>query len=167
MSTSIKQRIYQNRADVSDLLELWRAGDETIVFTNGVFDLLHPGHVLYLEQAAALGTKLVIGINSDMSAKTLGKGDHRPINDQSARALVMAGLRSVDMVVLFDEATPLELIQVVRPDILVKGGDYTMNQIVGAQEVMAYGGSVQQLDFVEGYSTTAIEQKILKAGLDT
>ncbi|NQV52864.1 MAG: D-glycero-beta-D-manno-heptose 1-phosphate adenylyltransferase [Flavobacteriales bacterium] len=166
MSSSVTQRIYQDRAEVASLLGLWREGEETIVFTNGVFDLIHPGHVLYLEQAAALGTKLVLGLNSDVSAKALGKGDHRPINDQRARALVMAGLRSIDMVVFFDEATPLELIQIVRPDILVKGGDYTIDQIVGAPEVLAYGGSVQQLDFAEGYSTTAIEQKILKAGLD-
>ncbi|MEQ9188455.1 MAG: D-glycero-beta-D-manno-heptose 1-phosphate adenylyltransferase [Cryomorphaceae bacterium] len=162
MSVSLEHRIFSHRSAISDVLEAWRAKGERIVFTNGVFDLLHPGHIVYLEQAAALGTKLVLGLNSDASAKKLGKGEHRPINDQRSRSLVVAGLRSVDMVVLFDEATPLELIKTVLPAVLVKGGDYKIETVVGAEEVVNYGGEVKLLRFLDGYSTTAIEQKILK-----
>lgn len=165
MSSGIENRIHQHRYTIEDVLRTWRSASESIVFTNGVFDLIHPGHVLYLEQAKALGTKLVLGLNSDASARSLGKGDGRPINDQKSRSLVIAALRSVDLVVIFDEYTPLELIKVVRPNILVKGGDYTVDQIVGAKEVIEAGGEVKQLDFVEGYSTTAIEQRILNSGL--
>jgi len=138
----------------------WTKSGERIVFTNGVFDLIHPGHILYLEEAAQLGTKLIIGLNSDSSAKTLNKGDHRPINDEIARAIVISALKSVDAVVLFDESTPISLIEAIKPDTLVKGGDYSIDQIVGADIVIANGGQVKTLQFVEGYSTTAIEQKI-------
>lgn len=162
MSTPLDHRIFSHRSAIGDVLEAWRAKGERVVFTNGVFDLLHPGHVVYLAQAAALGTKLVLGLNSDASAKQLGKGEHRPINDQRSRSLVVAGLRSVDMVVLFDEATPLELIETVRPAVLVKGGDYSVETVVGAEKVLKYGGEVKLLRFLDGYSTTAIEQKILK-----
>ena len=162
MNALSEHRIFSHRSAVGSILETWRSENEQIVFTNGVFDLLHPGHVAYLEEAAALGTKLVLGLNSDASAKKLGKGEHRPINDQRARALVVAGLRSIDMVVLFDEATPLELIETVRPAVLVKGGDYRIETVVGAEEVLKYGGEVKLLRFLDGYSTTAIEQKILK-----
>ena len=162
MNALSEHRIFSHRSAIGDILDSWRAENERIVFTNGVFDLLHPGHVAYLEEAAALGTKLVLGLNSDASAKKLGKGEHRPINDQRSRALVVAGLRSIDMVVLFDEATPLELIETVRPAVLVKGGDYRIETVVGAEEVLRYGGEVKLLRFLDGYSTTAIEQKILK-----
>ena len=138
----------------------WTKSGDRIVFTNGVFDLIHPGHILYLEEAAQLGTKLIIGLNSDSSAKTLNKGDHRPINDEIARAIVISALKSVDAVVLFDESTPISLIEAIKPDTLVKGGDYSIDQIVGADIVIANGGQVKTLQFVEGYSTTAIEQKI-------
>ena len=138
----------------------WTKSGDRIVFTNGVFDLIHPGHILYLEEAAQLGTKLIIGLNSDTSAKTLNKGDHRPINDEIARAIVISALKSVDAVVLFDESTPISLIEAIKPDTLVKGGDYSIDQIVGADFVIANGGQVKTLQFVEGYSTTAIEQKI-------
>jgi len=138
----------------------WTKSGDRIVFTNGVFDLIHPGHILYLEEAAQLGTKLIIGLNSDTSAKTLNKGDHRPINDEIARAIVISALKSVDAVVLFDESTPISLIEAIKPDTLVKGGDYSIDQIVGADIVIANGGQVKTLQFVEGYSTTAIEQKI-------
>jgi len=138
----------------------WTKSGERIVFTNGVFDLIHPGHILYLEEAAQLGTKLIIGLNSDTSAKTLNKGDHRPINDEIARAIVISALKSVDAVVLFDESTPISLIEAIKPDTLVKGGDYSIDQIVGADIVIANGGQVKTLQFVEDYSTTAIEQKI-------
>ena len=138
----------------------WTKSGDRIVFTNGVFDLIHPGHILYLEEAAQLGTKLIIGLNSDTSAKTLNKGDHRPINDEIARAIVISALKSVDAVVLFDKSTPISLIEAIKPDTLVKGGDYSIDQIVGADIVIANGGQVKTLQFVEGYSTTAIEQKI-------
>ena len=138
----------------------WTKSGDRIVFTNGVFDLIHPGHILYLEEAAQLGTKLIIGLNSDSSAKTLNKGDHRPINDEIARAIVISALKSVDAVVLFDKSTPISLIEAIKPDTLVKGGDYSIDQIVGADIVIANGGQVKTLQFVEGYSTTAIEQKI-------
>jgi rfaE bifunctional protein nucleotidyltransferase chain/domain len=151
--------------ELSALRKKWADQNETVVFTNGVFDLIHPGHILYLEEAAALGSKLIIGLNSDASGKSLNKGDHRPINDEKARSIVISSLKSVDAVVLFNESTPLKLIETLYPDILVKGGDYTLEQIVGAKEVMANGGKVKQLQFVEGYSTTSIEQKIQNAVL--
>ncbi len=137
-----------------------------IVFTNGVFDLIHPGHVLYLEEAKSLGNRLIVGLNSDDSAKRLGKGSNRPINDENSRALVIAALESVDLVVLFDQDTPLDLITTLKPNVLVKGGDYSIDQIVGSELVIAMGGKVDSLPFVEGYSTTTIEQRILNAGLD-
>jgi D-glycero-beta-D-manno-heptose 1-phosphate adenylyltransferase len=151
--------------ELSALRKSWAEKNEVVVFTNGVFDLIHPGHIIYLEEAAALGTKLILGLNSDASAKTLNKGDHRPINDEKARSIVISSLKSIDAVVLFDESTPINIIETLRPDILVKGGDYTIDQIVGAKEVIANGGKVKQLQFVEGYSTTTIEQKIQKAVL--
>ncbi len=147
------------------LVDDWAQTEKT-VFTNGVFDLIHPGHVLYLEEAKSLGTKLIVGLNSDHSVKTLGKGAHRPINHSEARAIVLAGLESVDLIVYFDNETPLELIENLKPNVLVKGGDYTLEQIVGAKEVLDNGGKVQSLSFVKGYSTTAVEQRILKAGLE-
>ena len=137
-----------------------------IVFTNGVFDLIHPGHVLYLEEAKSLGNRLIVGLNSDDSAKRLGKASNRPINDENSRALVIAALESVDLVVLFDQDTPLDLITTLKPNVLVKGGDYSIDQIVGSELVIAMGGKVDSLPFVEGYSTTTIEQRILNAGLD-
>lgn len=151
--------------ELSALRKSWAEKNEVVVFTNGVFDLIHPGHILYLEEAAALGTKLILGLNSDASAKTLNKGDHRPINDEKARSIVISSLKSIDAVVLFDESTPINIIETLRPDILVKGGDYSIDQIVGADVVIANGGKVKQLQFVEGYSTTTIEQKIQKAVL--
>ena len=137
----------------------WRAQDETVVFTNGCFDLIHPGHVLYLESAKGQGNRLILGLNSDDSVKRL-KGPSRPIQNEEARALVLAALASVDLVVIFNEDTPLALIEGLQPDILVKGGDWSVEQIVGAQEVMAHGGKVRSLLFEDGYSTTHIIQKI-------
>tara|TARA_B110000037_G_scaffold31719_1_gene38105 strand:+ start:1244 stop:1747 length:504 start_codon:yes stop_codon:yes gene_type:complete len=159
-----KEKI-QSLDEAIKLVSDW-AQTEKIVFTNGVFDLIHPGHVLYLEEAKTLGTKLIVGLNSDHSAKTLGKGAHRPINPLEARAIVLAGLQSVDLIVSFDDETPLELIENLRPNVLVKGGDYTLEQIIGSSEVLDNGGKVHSLSFLKGYSTTAIEQRILKAGLD-
>lgn len=139
----------------------WRASGEKVVFTNGVFDLLHPGHVFYLEEAKLLGNRLVVGLNSDLSAKQLNKGDHRPINDEQARAMVLAALESVDAVVFFSEDTPTELIQKLKPDVLVKGGDYAEDEVAGGDFVRQLGGQVCIIPFVKGYSTTLIEQKII------
>ena len=139
--------------------EEWHNKDESIVFTNGCFDLLHKGHVQYLEQAAELGDHLVIGLNSDDSTMRL-KGPNRPINRQDSRAFVMAAMGFVDAVVVFDEDTPAELIHLLSPDVLVKGGDYNPDEIVGADHVRAKGGRVIVLSFLEGFSTTSIEKKI-------
>lgn len=133
----------------------------TISFTNGVFDILHTGHIASLSQAAAEASFLIVGLNSDASVKRL-KGNERPINNQHARALVLASLIIVDAVVIFDEDTPLELITAILPDVLVKGGDYTIEQIVGAKEVLANGGRVVINEMVEGFSTTGIIDKIRK-----
>jgi D-beta-D-heptose 7-phosphate kinase/D-beta-D-heptose 1-phosphate adenosyltransferase len=123
-------------------------------FTNGCFDILHRGHVAYLAQARAWCDRLVVGLNSDRSIRAL-KGEGRPINDQQSRALVLAGLSCVDLLCVFDEETPIALIQAARPDVLVKGADYTVATVVGADFVQSYGGQVRLADLVEGFSTTA------------
>jgi rfaE bifunctional protein nucleotidyltransferase chain/domain len=129
-----------------------------IVFTNGCFDILHLGHVHYLSAAKDLGDILVIGLNSDDSVKRL-KGENRPMNTQYARALLLAALQFVDFVIVFDEDTPLNLIQQITPHVLVKGGDYKIEDVVGAEWVMAHGGKVEIVDFVEGYSSTNLIKK--------
>lgn len=134
--------------------------DKKIVFTNGVFDILHRGHVTYLAEARKLGDLLVLGLNSDSSVKRLGKGDDRPLNKEEDRKVVMSALKSVDFVEIFTEDTPLNLILEVKPKVLVKGGDYKIEQIVGAQEVLGWGGEVFSLNFVDGYSTTSLIKKI-------
>ena len=131
-----------------------------MVFTNGVFDLLHPGHVEYLEAARGLGDALVVGVNGDASARRLGKGPGRPVNDAVGRARVLAGLVAVDRVVIFEEDTPLELIMALRPDVLVKGGDYSRASIVGADFVESTGGTVLTIDLVPGQSTTSIVERL-------
>ena len=131
-----------------------------LVFTNGVFDVLHRGHVMYLAQARALGASLVVALNTDASAKRLGKGPDRPLNLEVDRACVMAALASTSLVTWFDEDTPLELIARIQPDILVKGGDYDMQKLAETRVVEAYGGRALALPFVDGYSTTALVQKI-------
>ena len=141
------------------IVQLWQQQGETVVFTNGCFDLLHYGHLHYLAQARDLGHRLVLGLNSAGSVCRL-KGPHRPINDELTRIWQMASLAFIDAVVVFEEDTPWELLRVLQPDILVKGGDYAPEAIVGADIVMARGGKVLTLPFIEGYSTTAIEQKI-------
>jgi rfaE bifunctional protein nucleotidyltransferase chain/domain len=131
-----------------------------LVFTNGVFDVLHRGHVMYLAQARALGASLVVALNTDASAKRLGKGPDRPLNLEVDRACVMAALASTSLVTWFDEDTPLELIAQIQPDILVKGGDYDMQKLAETRVVEAYGGRALALPFVDGYSTTALVRKI-------
>lgn len=131
-----------------------------LVFTNGVFDILHAGHVNYLIDAAQLGDYLVVGVNSDSSVKTLNKAPNRPIIPQQQRAELIAALKCVAAVVVFNESTPLELIQTLKPNVLVKGGDYSFNTIVGAEFVRDLGGTVTTIPLTEGFSTTAIIQKI-------
>jgi rfaE bifunctional protein nucleotidyltransferase chain/domain len=137
----------------------WKAEGQKLVFTNGVFDLIHTGHITYLAQAAELGHKLIIGLNSDASVKRL-KGEGRPVNHQDSRALLLSAFFFIDAIVIFGEDTPANLINAVMPDVLVKGGDYTIENIVGANEVMANGGEVKTINFVEGYSSTSIINKI-------
>jgi rfaE bifunctional protein nucleotidyltransferase chain/domain len=139
----------------------WQSEGKKVVFTNGVFDLLHIGHITYMAKASELGDKLIIGLNSDSSVKRI-KGDDRPVNDQNSRAALLAALFFVDGIVVFEEDTPLNLISTLLPDILVKGADYAIENIVGAKEVIANGGEVKTIDFVEGYSSTSIIQKIRK-----
>lgn len=148
----------------------WQMKGEKVVFTNGCFDILHTGHVTYLVKAADLGHKLVVGLNTDQSVKRQGKGEERPINHEDARLMVLASLGFVDAVVLFDEDTPLRLIEALSPDILVKGGDYDAEErdihskkyIVGSDIVLKKGGKVCTIDLVDGFSTTSIVNKLKK-----
>lgn len=137
----------------------WRLKSKTIGFTNGVFDILHQGHIKILSEAAAFTDMLVVGVNSDASVKRL-KGESRPVNDERARALILASLIMVDAVVIFDEDTPLELIKSIKPDVLIKGGDYTVDSIVGAKEVMAENGKVEIIPLEQGFSTSGIIDRI-------
>jgi rfaE bifunctional protein nucleotidyltransferase chain/domain len=136
--------------------------DLTLVFTNGVFDILHRGHVAYLKEARELGDVLVVGVNTDASARRLGKGTDRPFNPEEDRALVLAALECVDAVCLFDEDTPRALVADLLPDVLVKGGDYRLPDVAGREEVEAAGGRVALIPFLEGYSTTDLVQRIRK-----
>lgn len=162
MSNRIKEKIQSKIVTLSQLQKImpdWKASGGKVVFTNGVFDLIHPGHITYMADAAALGTKLIIGLNSDSSVKRI-KGADRPVNDQNSRALLLAAMFFIDAVVIFEEDTPLNLINALLPDVLVKGGDYTVDTIVGAAEVIANGGEVKTISFVDGFSSTAIITKI-------
>ncbi len=134
-----------------------------VVFTNGVFDVLHRGHATYLARARALGASLVVALNTDVSARRLGKGPDRPLNNEEDRAVLMAALESVSLVTWFDEDTPLELITELRPDILVKGGDYDMDTLAETAVVRGYGGQALAIPFVDGYSTSALVRKIRQA----
>jgi rfaE bifunctional protein nucleotidyltransferase chain/domain len=154
------QKVLPVRDLPARISELRRRGLK-IVFTNGCFDLLHPGHISYLQKARSLGDVLIVGINSDRSVKEL-KGDLRPIFDQEERCEMLSGLESVSFITVFDESTPRDLINAILPDVLVKGGDWHLEQIVGREEVEASGGRVVSLPFEEGYSSSAIIQRILK-----
>jgi len=145
-------------------LEAWRAAGERVVFTNGVFELLHRGHVEYLAEARGLGDRLVVGINSDASARGLGKGAGRPLVSAADRAAVVAALACVDLVVIFDEPTPERLIREVRPAVLAKGGDWAPEAIVGGAFVASYGGAVVSLRLREGLSTTRLIERMRQAG---
>ena len=148
--------------NLQKMLAYWRFKSMKIVFTNGCFDILHAGHIEYLTKAASEGDVMILGLNTDNSVRKL-KGNHRPINDENARALIMASLNFITAVVLFDEETPYNLIKTVQPDILIKGSDYKPEEIVGYDILKAKGGEVKTIDLVPGYSTTAIEQKIFKS----
>ncbi len=154
----IEQKI-MDVAKASSMIAAWKVLGKTVAFTNGCFDILHEGHIFSLSAAAKEADYLIVGLNSDASVKRL-KGESRPVNTQHSRALLLASLIMVDAVVIFEEDTPLELISALKPDVLVKGGDYTIEQIVGAKEVMANGGRVVINPIVEGFSTTGLIQQI-------
>jgi rfaE bifunctional protein nucleotidyltransferase chain/domain len=148
-----------SRDNIGKQVKLWKFLNNRIVFTNGCFDILHRGHIEYLAAAADLGSKLIIGLNSDASVGRL-KGPERPINAFQDRALALAALRFTDAIIEFDEDTPLNLIRLIKPDFLVKGGDYTHSEIVGSSDVEANGGEIVIISFTEGYSTTSFLKKI-------
>ncbi|MBK7761930.1 MAG: D-glycero-beta-D-manno-heptose 1-phosphate adenylyltransferase [Bacteroidetes bacterium] len=159
-----KLEIIQNKIykidELSRLVNQWHMLSKKVVFTNGCFDIMHRGHNTYLLQAAELGNRLVVGLNSDSSVRRL-KGEKRPVVDEYSRALNLAMHTYIDAVILFEEETPLNLIERLRPDVLVKGGDYRLETIVGAETVLNYGGRVEIIPFLPGYSTTAILEKML------
>lgn len=155
-----KNKIFSNQEDAHKLLQTWRFKENKIVFTNGCFDIVHRGHLDYLASAASMGNKLIIGLNTDASVQTL-KGPNRPIIDEYSRAFLLASLGFVDMVIYFEEETPYQLIDFVKPDILVKGSDYQAEDIVGYDIVKAKGGEIKTLDFIEGFSSTQIINKII------
>jgi D-beta-D-heptose 7-phosphate kinase/D-beta-D-heptose 1-phosphate adenosyltransferase len=148
-----------NLAELQDKVALWKQSKQKIVFTNGCFDLLHAGHVTYLEAAKKRGDKLILGLNTDRSVSAL-KGPTRPVVNEHDRARVLAALESVDAVILFDEDTPLNLINTIKPDIIAKGSDYTADQVVGGKEVLSWGGEIALIDLVEGRSTSNIIKKM-------
>ncbi len=157
---SIAEKVFGNHDCAVAQVKAWKDAGKKIVFTNGCFDLIHIGHVLYLEEAKSLGDILIVAANSDASVSKL-KGPHRPIKDEYNRTHILAALASVDMVLVFEENDPYNIIKQIKPDVLVKGGDWTTEQIIGSDIVLSYGGQVQSLQFVPGYSTTALEQKII------
>jgi len=149
-----------DRSDAIELVKRARGAGQRVVFTNGVFDILHPGHVRYLRDARALGDLLIVGVNSDRSVRALAKAPDRPVNPQAERVEVLEALASVDSVVIFDEDTPHEIIAALQPDILVKGADWGENNIVGRDVVEARGGKVVRIPLAEGYSTTKIIERV-------
>ena len=158
--SSIPEKIFTESA-LQHQLKRWRLQDKKIVFTNGVFDILHEGHIASLTEAASFGHILIVGINTDHSVKRL-KGASRPVNSEQSRALLLAAMVMTDAIILFEDDTPLNLIQSILPDVLVKGGDYTPEQVVGAKEVLAAGGELKIVPIVEGFSTTGIIERMKK-----
>ena len=155
---AVKSKII-NHSQLDSLIKQWKSDNEKIVFTNGCFDIIHQGHIDYLAKASDLGTKLIIGVNTDRSVSAI-KGPHRPIQDEYSRQMILAAMMFVDALILFDEDTPINLITKVIPNVLVKGSDYKAENIVGYDVVTQNGGTVETLDFLEGFSTSAIESKI-------
>jgi len=149
----------KSRKEAETIAKYWASKGEKMAFTNGCFDIVHRGHIDYLSKAKDLGTKLILGLNTDASVQRL-KGPQRPVVDEQSRAILMAALQFIDLVVFFDEDTPYELIKALQPDILVKGSDYNAEEIVGYDILMAKGGKVETIDFVEGFSTSSIVEKI-------
>jgi rfaE bifunctional protein nucleotidyltransferase chain/domain len=157
----IKNKILsQNDKRLDNILSVLRFFDKKIIFTNGVFDILHKGHIDYLSKAADCGDVLIVGLNTDSSVKRLEKGNSRPIQDEYSRAMILAALRFVDYVIFFDQDTPYDLIGQVQPDVLVKGADYKPEDIVGYDIVKAKGGEIRTIEFLQGFSTSQIEKKI-------
>ena len=156
--SNIPNKIY-TLIELQHQLNRWRLLNKKIVFTNGVFDILHEGHIASLGEAALYGHVLIVAVNSDASVKRL-KGESRPVYNEGSRTLLLASLVMVDAVILFEEDTPLNLITTILPDVLVKGGDYTLEQIVGSKEVLANGGEVKRVPMLEGFSTTSIIEKM-------
>jgi rfaE bifunctional protein nucleotidyltransferase chain/domain len=162
MRTDIEKTLLNKIFDLKSALnhvKTWQAEGQKVVFTNGVFDLLHIGHITYLAKSAELGNKLIIGLNADSSVKRI-KGEDRPVNDQNSRAALLAALFFVDAITIFEEDTPHNLITALLPDVLVKGADYAIENIIGAKEILANGGEVKTIRFVDGYSSTSIINKI-------
>ncbi len=152
-------KIYPACDALFNTLKMWKTSNQKLVFTNGCFDLLHRGHIDSLLKSAALGDKLIVGLNTDRSVKQL-KGSKRPLMDEQARALMLAALQMVDAVILFDEETPYDLIKFVQPDVLVKGNEYAIEEIAGYDIVLARGGTVETIELTKGYSTSALIQQI-------
>ena len=150
-----------DRNEAVKIIDKWRTDQKTIVFTNGCFDIIHRGHVEYLRKAKLLGDILIVGLNSDASVRRI-KGEPRPYQDEQDRAAILDAMEMVDLVVIFKEDTPLDLICELKPDILVKGGDYDSHSIIGANEIKSWGGSVKTIPFLKGYGTSKLVEKILK-----
>lgn len=155
----IQSKIFENAQAFRPVLSRWKQAGDTLVFTNGCFDLVHRGHIDSLAKAASLGDRLIVGLNSDVSVKLL-KGENRPLIDQQSRAVLLASLLMVDAVIMFDEETPYELIRSILPDVLVKGSEYQIEEIAGYDIVLASGGRVERIELTEGFSTTDLIQKI-------
>ncbi len=149
-----------DRTKAKKIIGKWRDDQKTIVFTNGCFDIIHRGHVEYLREAKLLGDILIVGLNSDISVRRI-KGKPRPYQDEQDRAIILNAMKMVDMVVIFDEETPIELICELKPNLLVKGGDYDSHSIIGAKEVESWGGNVKIIPFLKGYGTSKLVDKIL------
>lgn len=157
----LKEKVVSQNQALKEL-KTWREKNKKIVFTNGCFDIIHPGHIDYLSKARDLGDILVLGLNTDQSVRRLNKGSNRPINDERTRAYVLAGLASVDLIVFFDEETPYNLIKLLQPNVLVKGKDYEVEKIIGFDILKENGGEVITIPFLEGYSTSSLIKKIIE-----
>jgi rfaE bifunctional protein nucleotidyltransferase chain/domain len=155
------QKIYPSFEDFFETLKSWKTHNYKLVFTNGCFDLIHRGHINNLIKSAEFGDKLILGLNSDKSVRLL-KGEGRPLMDEGSRSIVMAALEMVDAVILFEEETPYDLIKAIQPDVLVKGNDYSIEEIAGFDIVLARGGTVETIELTEGFSTSALIEKIKK-----
>ena len=157
-SNTLQERIFTADEIKQEVIRI-RLKSKTIAFTNGVFDILHEGHIAVLSEAASFADVLIVGVNSDASVKKL-KGEKRPVNNENSRALIVSSLIMVDAVIIFNEETPIELIKIIKPDVLIKGGDYTLDTIVGSKEILDAGGRVEIIPIKEGFSTTGIIEKI-------